>query len=554
MARAIDMGRSVCGAKVGAMILALGTLAVGAIAQTTAPGNMAPIPTPIAPVETPASPPRTEALAAGTGSAALPEAYKPMQEYPRFNSNEPPFIANPEDLSRLKVQAPQWIRQFVAFPAPAELSRHVGAPTAEVRRQAAASITQVVNPANLPEGFEARLIPLSRWAVLYDDWRTHGGVDVFLTKFVSNRYVIGLCEAHNHVIVLVRDLSGVRGDNFEAIQRRAAQFADELLTEHLKPVSADSLKRFRTSMSPMYVYGYYSPKIEMLTGGGGESQDLVTTGGLPNETSSSSRATAVRFLCTGDFAAFLILKPAFGAPLKNPFDPRFEPMWIVRADEVPFWDPNAPQKQATPGTEEIKRRQMEEYLGRHFYDAAGQKIVLQAGYDELEKAFLELNPDQKVSITEQRMMDEYYLAGLRAFNGRDYMSALDYWSRLCDLDANNARVAVLLRVAIARRSESDLGNDAAKVKNDRYIGRAMDALARQQAVLADRRDAREKNAVRERAIADFRTRALDLISEGNYKDSLKEWRKLLEVDPGNPTALLYEDILMRRARGEVRKK
>jgi cytochrome c-type biogenesis protein CcmH/NrfG len=143
---------------------------------------------------------------------------------------------------------------------------------------------------------------------------------------------------------------------------------------------------------------------------------------------------------------------------------------------------------------------------------------------------------------------------LQAFNGRDYMSALDYWSRLCDLDANNARVAVLLRVAIARRSESDLGNDAAKVKNDRYIGRAMDALARQQAVLADRRDAREKNAVRERTIADFRTRALDLISEGNYKDSLKEWRKLLEVDPGNPTALLYEDILMRRARGEVRKK
>jgi hypothetical protein len=535
---------------------AIGSVVVGAGAQTThAPEQPSVVPTPIAPVETPTPTPRPEAVLAPSASAALPEAYKPMQEFPRFNSNEPPFLANPEDLSRLKVQAPQWVRQFLAFPSPTELSRHVGAPTADTRKQAAESIAQVVNPAILPEGYETRLIPLSRWAVLYDDWRSHGGVDVFLVKFVSGRHVIGLCEAHNHVILMVRDLAGIRGDHFDTIQKRAAKFADELLTEHLKPMSADSLKRFRTSMSPMYVYGYYAPKIEALTGGSPDSgEDLVTTGGLPNETSSSSRATAVRFLCTGDFAAFMILKPAFGAPLKNPFDPRFEPMWIVRTSEVPFWEPNAPRQPDQPGTEQIKRRQMEEYLGRHFYDAAGQKLALQTGYDELERAFMELTPDQKVSITEQRMMDEYYLAGLQAFNGRDYMSALDYWSRLCDLDAGNARVAVLLRVAIARRAESDLGNDAARVRSDRYIGRAMDALGRQQAVLADRRDAREKNAVRERATADFRTRALNLISEGNYKDALKEWRKLLDVDPGNPTALLYEDILLRRARSEVRKK
>ena len=46
----------------------------------------------------------------------------------------------------------------------------------------------------------------------------------------------------------------------------------------------------------------------------------------------------------------------------------------------------------------------------------------------------------------------------------------------------------------------------------------------------------------------FRTRALDFLCEGNYRDSLNEWNKLLNVDPGNASALIFKEICEQKLR------
>lgn len=514
--------RSACAA-LAAGLCVLSPVAASAQTETSAPGRVA------------AERPR------------LPAEYAPMDQAPRFNSNRPPLVKETEELLRLKSQGPPWIQQLLSFPPESELAQHLGRDSGGTREKAAESIRQVINPRLLPAEFSAHLIPLSRWAILYDDWRKQGGTDVFLTKFEQNAYTVLVLESHNHVIGIVRELNAPRATEFNAIYDRVQQYADVLFTEGLKPLSARELKPFRTSMLPLYVYGWYVPRIEALTGGGVKEADLITSGGEVNDTSSAAGATAVRFFSNGEFAAFMALKPIAAGDLKNPFEARFSPAnpsWP--GGEIPFWerDTLASRERGTParGGAELKQRQIEEYLGTFFFDRDGNKLSDQVPVKELERAFLELSREQQLAIVERKMVDEYLTAGMRSFATADYTNALKSWTNLLQLDPENPRAAILLQLAVKARARELYEGNTEKARRDPLVSKAMDAIARQQTALALKRDHQSLEEARDRAIRDYRTRGLGFLSESNYSDSLREWQKILKVDPGNPTALLFKDI------------
>lgn len=489
--------------------------------------------------------------ASAARSADLPPEYAAMKDPPRFNSNEPRLIPDPAELSHLKFQVPQWMAQFLMFPPPQELIHFLGRPQPDTRRRAAEAIAHVVSPRFLPQGYAQRLIPLARWAILYEDWRNHGGTDVFLIKFQQEQYTIEIAEGHNHVLVFVRDLDLKRTEDFAAMLKAAGNYAELMLNEHLKPVSREAMKLFRANNSPPFIYGYYTPKIEAFAGTSGQTGDLLTTGGEANESFTSARATAVRFFTNGEFVAFMVLKPVFGGELRNPFEPRFDPLYMTRSDEVPFWERETAAVVEAPGaSDQVKRKQVEEYLGNYFYDEAGNKIIEHMPIRELEKAFLELSPEQKLAIVERKMIDEYYTNGMKAFAARDYRSALDYWSKILNLEPDNPRAAILLQVAVRIRTEENFQGDVERAKrDDQPISAALDSVSRQQTLLVLKREQKQQEKLKDRAIVDFRTRALNFLSEGNYSDSLKEWNKLLTIDPGNATALNFRDICEKRVKG-----
>lgn len=480
---------------------------------------------------------------------ALPEQYQPQKDGARFNSNDPQIVPDIDEFARLKYQTPQWLQQFLKFPAQIELSRSLGTANSELRKKAADGIMQVVNPALMPEGFQSYLVPLSRWAVLYEDWRNHGGTDTFLTKFVKPPLVLQIAETHNHVVVLVRDVNNKRTTDFASMLNLTYEYADRVFNEHFKAVSADGLKIFRTNLNPAFVYGYYTPKLEALTGNS-DSRDVLTTGLAANEKSESSRATAVRFFSNGDFAAFMVLKPLFGAKLKNPFEPRFQPLNIAKGADVPFWEKQAMAREARGSDEQIKRRQMEEFLGSYLFDEDGAKLSERVSLKDLERAYLDLSPPQRLAIVGKKRIDEHYTSGTKAFVARDYRNAIEHWTKMLNLDPENPRASILLNLAIKEFTRTSLRGDEEQARRDSRVLAAQEAIGAQQTRLSVKEKQQEQRLDRDRAVTDYRTRALSFLSEGSYEESFKEWQKLLDVDPGNPSALIFKDICEQKMREE----
>jgi tetratricopeptide (TPR) repeat protein len=301
-------------------------------------------------------------------------------------------------------------------------------------------------------------------------------------------------------------------------------------------------------MNPPYIYGFYTPKIEALTGTG-DVRDLMTSGGMPNESSASARASAVRFFCNGEFAGFMVLKPVFGGQLRNPFEPRFTRVVRQRPEEVPFWDKQVVATTPAATAEFNKRRQIEEFLGNYFFDEEGSRLTEIISVADLEKAFLELSPEQKHAIVERKMVDELHTSGTRAFVARDYEGALKSWTRILGIEQDNPRASILLLTAIRDFAKVRYNGDEERArKENKVVTEAFAAIARQQTLLALNQVSEEQQEARERAIVNYRTRALNYLSEGNFAESLKEWDKLLGIDPGNASALTFRDICERKIR------
>lgn len=491
----------------------------------------------------------------GTRGASLPAVYQPQESGPRFNSNDPRLVLDIEDLSRMRYTAPQWLQQALVFPPEKELTSHLGKESPAARERAASAIASVLNPRMLPPNYAKYLIPMAKWAVFYEDWRKHGGTDVFLTKFQSNGFTILLIESHNHVIIAARELQGNRSREFDGMLELVRHYADVLLTEPLKPASAESLKLFRTSLVPPHVYGYYTPRIEVLTGGGSSADELTTTGGLPDESSNTSRATATRFFSNGEFVAFMVLKPVNTTELRNPFESRFHPLNLAKPESVPFWEEKSlAGRPDLPDAEELRRRQVREYLGSFFYDQEGNALTDRIPIKDLEREFSELSKEQKVDIARRKMVDESYASGMGHFSSGDTTAALTAWTRILQFEPENARAAILLQLAIKQRAKAAYGGNTELARRaEPAVQHALEAINRQQTLLSLRQQQEGIDLARERAIQDFRTRAIDFFSEGSYQESLREWDKLLNVDPGNANALLFKEICETKIKQQARR-
>lgn len=506
--------------------------------------------------ETTVAPSTRTTPSAETATDGLPAEYAPMAASPRFNSNDPSLVREYEQLTRLKVNAPRWVAQFLSFPSPSEIKNALGQPPAQVRQKALESIRQMLASRFLPEELSAHLIPLSSWAVLYEDWRDHGKTDVFLTRYSVDNYLVQVAETPNHIVVFVRDTNGKPAEERATALRQVYAYANLMLNEHLKPVSAESLEMFQANSIPFFLYGYYLPKLDVLTGNTRKS-DLLTSNGLPNESSSSARASAVRFYTDGDFAAFLLPKPVLNGELLNPFEPRFE----AHQESAPSSLPTAAtgSEKQVKGVEALAANQaqfanMAEYLGDHFCDPYWRQLNERVPLGDIEQTFRGLSYEQKLMILERLQSDEYYTSGTRAFLDKDYDSALIYWTRLVRQEPENSRGALLLQLAIKYKTRDSFAGNLNQARGDKLIAQGMDALFWQQKRLVARMEQKRQERVRNEAVDGFRARALEFMKEGNYSESLKQWERILDIEPGNATALFFKDICEGKLKGRAKLK
>jgi tetratricopeptide (TPR) repeat protein len=240
----------------------------------------------------------------------------------------------------------------------------------------------------------------------------------------------------------------------------------------------------------------------------------------------------------------MLLKPVKTGELKNPFDPRFEALNLGQAESIPFWEDQAPAARPDlPDAEELRRRQVREYLGSFFYDQDGNALTDRIPVKELEHEFSDLSREQKVDIARRKMVDEAYSTGMSSFATGETTPALQAWTRILQFDPENARAAILLNVAIKQRAKVVYaGNTETARHQEPAIQEALDAIARQQTLLSLRQQQEGIDVAKERAIQEYRTQAIDFFSEGSYTESLREWDKLLSIDPGNANALLFKEI------------
>lgn len=472
---------------------------------------------------------------AGWGFPELPEPFRPAEVPPRWNSNSPPLMDSPEEAVRARTVAPQWVRNFFSFPSPQEISDHLGQQYDIQQARAAQSIRQVLAPRLVPDGLETHLIPMARWGQLYEDWRRYGGLDLFLTKFTVGTTTFLITESATHVIIVARDSSLAAATNRDDLSRYVFSFATNILGAATVPESAKDLRTLRSGTSPRFLTGHYLPRLLKLTGM--DDQNTTIT-----DQAESANVQSVRFFTNGQMVAFKILKPVDDpTELENPFEPRFEPM-RARAGDM---ESRAVALAGSLRTSD-SGRQLEEYLGFLLTTEEQGKFLAKVPLEEVEKRFLALEREQKIAMVRQKMVEEYLRAGMRSFLLGRYEDAIQYWLRNIELDLENPRVAYLLRIAVDKQVESKHGGDRNRAQADPPIFQAERFLQRHQQTLRKRQETLDIQAARERSIIDHRTRALQAMSEGNLRESFDQWSRILELDPGNPNAQVFRELVRSR--------
>ena len=267
----------------------------------------------------------------------------------------------------------------------------------------------------------------------------------------------------------------------------------------------------------------------------------------------------MKFFTNGRFVIFQVLKYIWTNKLNNPFEPRFslevddkvdESIWSIVEKEIKENPDLATPEERIRFYERMKLRivakQVEEYLGPLLYDYEGNKLTATIPISQIEKAFNDLNSVQKDYLLKQRKSDEYYIEGLKAFNEKRYDVAVDKWSEALKIDPLNVRCALLLSIA----------EDYLKEKMYRTLGKvdfqnptlkkAVEALNNHQSAILNYELTQRIETVKEREIARHRVRAIDLYSEGRYREAIEEWDKVIKIDPGNPQAALFKDLALKR--------
>ncbi|MCD6384251.1 hypothetical protein J7M23_00595 [Candidatus Sumerlaeota bacterium] len=503
----------------------------------------------VTPTTTPA-PEQSKTLSEET--PAVPEP-NPTQSLPSISYNDmaPLIVADELMVPKLKTLAPQWAVQQLDWVKPDEVDKYKGRASSEQVAECMKWILQTIRSSLIPQDLSEHLIPLRNWSIFYRDWIDHGGSDTFVVKYKLGSLVIRISETANYILVAVRDLKQQQNYPKEEHISFVLNMASEVLTPALQPESADAVSISNETKTGIATEGFWAASMTAHTnqpdtqGKQKSSQGVISDG--------------VKFFTNGRFVIFQVLKYIWTNKLNNPFEPRFslevddkvdESIWSIVEKEIKENPDLATPEERIRFYERMKLRivakQVEEYLGPLLYDYEGNKLTATIPISQIEKAFNDLNSVQKDYLLKQRKSDEYYIEGLKAFNEKRYDVAVDKWSEALRIDPLNVRCALLLSIA----------EDYLKEKMYRTLGKvdfqnptlkkAVEALNNHQSAILNYELTQRIETVKEREIARHRVRAIDLYSEGRYREAIEEWDKVIKIDPGNPQAALFKDLALKR--------
>lgn len=479
-----------------------------------------------------------------------PEESSPSISY---NDMAPPVVEDELMIPRLKTIAPQWAVQQLEWVKPDEIEKYKGRATDEQVGECVKWILQTIRSSLIPQDISEHLIPLRNWSIFYRDWIDHGGSDTFIVKYKIGSLVIRISETPNYILVAVRDLNQKEKFAKEEHITFVVNMASEVLAPELQPKSVDAISIINKTNSGIATEGFWSASVSPSS-----AQAKPKTENNQNS-SQEAISDSVKFFTNGGFVVFQVLKYIWTNELSNPFEPRFsldvntevdKSIWNIVEKEIKENPDLATPEDRIKFYERMKLRiiakQVEEYLGPLLYDYEGNKLTATIPISQIETAFNKLNSIQKDYLLKQRKSDEYYIEGLKAFNEKRYDVAVDKWADALNIDPLNVRCALLLSIA----------EDYLKEKMYRTLGRvdfqnptlkkAVEALTAHQRAILNYELTQRIETIKEREIARHRVRAIDLYSEGRYKEAIEEWDKVLKIDPGNPQAELFKDLALKR--------
>jgi tetratricopeptide (TPR) repeat protein len=479
------------------------------------------------------------------GPSPGPSPANVLPDEMNLNLPVPSIIGDVDREALIRMAVPQWAFQQLNWPKQQEIENHLGAATPGQTREAALWISRTLNHEYVLPDLSEKLIALRNWAVLYRDWVNHGGSDSFLVKYTLNRRVIQVVETTNYVLVAVRDLDGKKISAKAEHMNHISATARRILSTALQPADPGNLGVIADQSTGEVTVGFWAP------------------GGMPPESGTSEKTSAgsqlpsdsIKFCTDGDFVIFQVLKYIWGVELQNPFEPRFGPRVSIPSDNRTWQmieeilaanpDLDTPRKRIEfweRFKDRIVMKEAEEYLGSLLYDSQGNKITSSIPLEQLERAFMNLNIDQREMLITQRMIDENYIKGLKAFNENHYDEAIDRWVHVLELDPLNVRAAILLSIAVEYKKEF-----LAKIQHegpaiDTVVTKALDTLAKHQAAVQKERLTERAEDERSRKIASHRIRAMEFYTEGDYEKAIQEWDAVMQIDPGNPQASMFRKL------------
>jgi hypothetical protein len=462
-----------------------------------------------------------------------------------FNHDAPPLVPNEIEKSKLIMHAPQWSVQLLEFPSNKTIDAYSGKASPGAVSEAALWLDRILKQQYLPKDVSAHLLALKNYAVLYRDWIDHGGSDAFLVKYQADSIVFQILETPNYVLIACKDLSQRNAEPVSAHVNFALGMAKRVLENDLVARSADSVHLLEMPKDVSITTGYWKPNVDF------EKLKAQHPGAYDEDILSDS----IRFCTNGDVVAFEIFKYIWTASVENPFASRFGVIVDTRSDERLFTMLEDQMKSNpslnSPKTriefldrikDRLVTRQAEEYLGPFLYDYEGNKITANIPFKNLDAAVSSLNDDQKAILVNQRMVDEYYLRGLKSFNEKDYQGAIANWIQVLELEPLNVRAAILLEIAMDFRKQQIAFAGEAVVRKDPSLESAREALATHKRNILKRRLIDKEEQLTSQEIASHQIKAIDYYTEGHFADAIREWDAVLKIDPANARALLFREM------------
>lgn len=475
-----------------------------------------------------------------------PPGDKPETAITHINQIEPTMLLNPERYSDLVKQVPLWSLQLLRWYEREVYSSRIGLPSEREQDAAYNWLKRVLRDELCPPDVKRYLMPVRGWFVIDKEWQREGGADAFLIKYQTGDFVLHLAETPTHILIGARKLDRTSLLPPEDHLPFVYQTAIALFKKPLLPESLSDLGEGKKGGGTVTA-GYWAPPVEAAKNA--SEEDAIR----------ESISSGVQFCTDGGFVTFMIMKYLWGIEPDERFTGRFKIPFEKVSDEaiqnlVNEFMRNHPELDTPARRDEfavrlreiIDARKWEEYLGPRIYDSTGRPIVEYLPPADLARAFHELNLDDQALIIKECAIEEHYTHGLESFEQGDINHAIKSFVNVLRMDPMNARAALLLKIALENKVTLIRAIDGTYDERNEYVVMAKEALDNHgNAVLLERRK-RTKEYELWRLVMLHRTNAIEYYVKGDFERAAREWEVILKIDPGNPSAILYYDMMAKK--------